>query len=203
MQIWTQTDESYGAKVAGLFGEMRVATSHGWRRADDVVVGDRVLTRDAGPQEVIAVGRSEIGQRDMGLDPSDWPLFVPVGVLGNQSDMIVMPEQLVLIESELAARLLGQRAVLIRAADLDSVAGVCRVTPAEPEGIVHLAFAKRQLIYGAGGAVLMCPLRQEADAKGRVMGYRVLSPGEADMVLSQEMMPGGMVQGQPVARCFA
>lgn len=207
MMIWTQAGPQQGQPTlpqaqrfewdhaaTGAISSTRVATSFGWRQIADLRQGEMVLTFDAGMQPLRHIERSDL-RRDMdSADPSHWPLSVPAGALGNSADMIIMPGQSVLVESALSERLMGERFVLIRAADLDSVAGISRVAPSGSASMVTLGFADDQVVFAAGGALLYCEGPGDlvgSRARGMMHAYRALTSAEADLVLSQDIMPLG------------
>ena len=71
-----------------------LATEAGPRLAGALRVGDRVLTRDNGPQEVRWIGRRQLGWRDLGLNPTLRPVRIAAGALGDgvpAADMLVSP----------------------------------------------------------------------------------------------------------------
>jgi len=190
----------------GVFAATRIATNDGWKATNDINVGDLVLTYDAGMLPVCGVNVHSLDPALTGVNPCDWPLFIPAGALGNLADFIVMPGQAALVESSLAADLLGQATVFIRAADLDSVAGVFRVSPTEEVDVAVLQFVQPQVIFGAGGALFGCAgLGDEPGIFSRSdqAKYPVLTASEADLVLSHEIAPAGagitQAAGHPTA----
>ena len=207
MMIWTEerrpapagrpmraARQAWADCPAGVFATTRVATSFGWRQVSGLVPGDLVLTLDEGMQPLAHVRHFDLDEEISTNDPSEWPVFVPAGALGNASDMIVMPGQSVLVESALAQRLMGQRSVLIRAADLDSVAGIFRVAPNDSAPVACLEFEDDQVVFGAGGALFHCRGADDlvaSRARGMYHSYRLLTSAEADLVLSQDILPAG------------
>lgn len=186
----------------GFFATTRIATPHGWRQASSLTVGDPVLTHDTGLQPIAAIRHMELGAELSAEDPSDWPLFVPAGSVGNTSDVIVMPGQYLLIESRLAERLLGTAHVMIRAADMDSARGVFRVAPSDQASVMRFVFRDEQVIMGAGGALFACQGQEgllAARARGIYQNYPRLTPSEADLILSQDIMPAAREGSPPLA----
>ena len=184
----------------GMFATTRIATPFGWRQAGAIRVGDMVLTHDAGLQPVVRVRHVDLSPGLAAKDPSEWPLFVPRGSIGNTSDMFVMPGQWLLLESRLSERLLGAAHVLIRAADMDSAMGILRVAPSDGAVVSLLEFEDDQIIFGAGGALISCRGQNEmleSRARGMYHNYRRLTPAEAHLILSQDVLP---LTGEPAPR---
>lgn len=214
MMIWTETQKqpmrrragmssrSISAKGAGFFATTKIATSLGWRQACDIRAGEDVLTFEGGLKPVKMVRRMRLDVAGGGADPSEWPLLVPEGALGNLAEFIVMPGQSVLVESELARDLMGSSMVMVRARDLDSVAGIFRVAPSEAVEVISLHFADDQVVFGAGGALFLCEGPADLLAQGHVPlrhKYRVLSGSEADLILNHEISPAGAAPARLLA----
>jgi hypothetical protein len=146
-----------GGKVSGLVTGTKVATSGGWRAVESISPGDRVLTFDAGMQQVTQVSRGVLWQGDEACPRHLWPLAVPAGALGNAQAMLILPEQLVVIESEVGEQLYGDSFTLVPAAALEGFRGIARVEPVETTGVVVLYFGTDQMIFGSAGALFFCP----------------------------------------------
>ncbi len=136
----------------GLFGTTPVATPDGWLPAAELVPGDAVLTFDGGVQQVTALFRAPFLE-----GPADlWPLRVPVWALDNRDEMILLPQQKVLIESDQAELLFGDPFALIPADALEHWRGIARFRPSAPAEVVQLRFDRPQVIYASRGVLLSC-----------------------------------------------
>lgn len=128
-----------------------LATEAGPRFAGDLRVGDRVLTRDHGPQEVRWVGRRRFGWRDLGLNPLLRPVRIAAGALGDglpAADMLVSPNHRFL------AALPGQPLTdaterLWHAHALIGRQGISRVD-AQTADYVQLLFDRHELLLSEG-----------------------------------------------------
>ncbi|MEM6727145.1 MAG: Hint domain-containing protein, partial [Pseudomonadota bacterium] len=170
---------------SGLLHATRVATEDGWRAVETLSVGDRVLTFDGGLQPIVAVSRV-INWPDHATCPDHAaPLEVPAGVLGNRETISMLPNQLVLVESDYAEDLTGDPFVLLPVEALEGWRGIERVAPRAPHEVIVLHFAEDQVIFAGDGALVhmqrearMLDLVWEENAAA----YHVLDRAEAQAV---------------------
>ncbi|MEM8979102.1 MAG: Hint domain-containing protein [Pseudomonadota bacterium] len=147
---------------SGIVAGTKVASNLGWRSVECIEPGDKVLTYDHGLQVVTGVTRSFlwIGEKD--CPESAWPLLVPEGALGNQSDLWIVPEQHVLIESEIAERVYGDPFVVIPALSLEGHKGITRSCPKQVIEVLQLEFDRDEVVFANMGALFFCPKQQSA-----------------------------------------
>lgn len=136
----------------GLFAATPVATPSGWCPAGDLSPGDLVLTFDDGPQPLNSVYETVIAEPP----PALWPLRVPVWALDNRDEILLLPQQRVLIEADQAENLFGDPFALIPAEALEPWRGICRARPLGGEVVVQLTFARPQILYASRGVLLSC-----------------------------------------------
>jgi len=138
--------------------------------------GDRVLTRDAGPQEIRWIGQSTT--RAVG----DFaPIVITAGTLNNTGDLVVSPDHRLFIYQRQDALGAGRSELLVRARHLVNGESVYR----QPGGFVEyfqLLFDTHQIIFAEGIAAesLLIDTRTESvlpDELRRSMGN--LLPGHA------------------------
>lgn len=146
-----------GGKTAGLAMGTKVATSLGWRPVEAVVPGDRVLTFDSGMQEITHVTRGVLWQGPDACPRRLWPLMVPAGALGNAQSMTILPDQPVVIESEVGKEIYGDPFTLVPAGALEGFRGIERMPPEAEAGVVTLHFHRDQVVFGSAGALFYCP----------------------------------------------
>ncbi len=140
---------------AGLVAGTLVETAVGWRRVELLRVGDHVQTFDGGLRQLRRVERSYYGADHGGYDLQE-VLHVPGGALDNCEDLFVMPDQMLMITSEVAADLLGTPSVLIPASALVGYRGI---TGQQPQGLVEaitLGFDDEEVIYANSGLLAHC-----------------------------------------------
>ncbi|MCC6001028.1 MAG: Hint domain-containing protein [Pararhodobacter sp.] len=143
--------------VGGICAGTLVATEMGWLAVQDLRAGDRVVTFDNGMAPVQEVAISRLATHAGRLPRAFWPLRVPTKALGNRQEMLLQPEQAVLLESDAAEALYGDPFVLIHAAALEGYHGIKRVAPPAELQIVSLRFRDDQVIYANGMVLIHCP----------------------------------------------
>lgn len=120
----------------------RITLADGTQRAiEDLAPGDKVLTRDSGPQPVRWIGRRTV--RAVGACA---PVVVTRGTLSNESDLIVSQQQRLFIYRRGQRRLAETSEVLIKARDLvdDESVFIRRGGFVE---YFHLVFDRHEIIY--------------------------------------------------------
>lgn len=114
------------------------------RLIEDLQIGDRVLTRDDGPQDIRWIGQSTT--RAVG----DFaPIRIAAGVLHNTGDLIVSPEHRLFIYQRSDELGVGRSELLIRARHLVNGTTITR----QDGGFVEyfqLLFDAHQIIYAEG-----------------------------------------------------
>ena len=176
----------YGARpvqAEGLVAGTQVATAMGWRNISAVQAGDKVLTFDDGLQAVLRVERTWIFT-DRSIPASAWPLHVPAGALGNRDDMVMLPEQAVMVESDLGEEMFGDPFTLVQAQALEGYKGIVRMAPRGATEVIKLHFAGEQVVFANIGALFHCPSSETATIADLledtyVPGYEVLSLAQA------------------------
>jgi hypothetical protein len=199
----------YGAdtaegETAGLAQNTMIATAMGWRPAEGIVAGDKVLTFDNGLQTVTKVTRTRLWEAVGDCPREFWPLEVPRGVLGNREVMHLLPHQTVMIESDAAEDLYGDPFSLIPAVALEGMRGIHRVPPAFDFEVVQLHFAEEQVVFSQNGTLYLCASSRDIidsvfeESKDPI--YRILPVAEARnlaAISEQEIFLGQPVgQGQ-------
>ena len=140
----------------GIVAGTRIATAMGWRPVEAIAAGDMVMTFDHGFRAVVSVRRSHLFAGCNACPRHLMPLAVPVGSLGNATPMLLLPEQNVLVESDLAESVFGDPFALIPAAALEGYRGIDRITPHQRIEIVTLTFAEEEVIYANGTGMIHC-----------------------------------------------
>lgn len=143
--------------LSGIVAGTRVATAIGWRNVEDLREGDAVLTFDNGLRSLLGIRRKALWDGN-GACPSRYqPLHVPRGAIGNREEMLLLPRQGVLVESDIAEEELGDPFVLVRAEALDGVCGISRRRPIFSPEVFVLEFEEDQVIFASSGALCVCP----------------------------------------------
>ncbi|MEM6375962.1 MAG: Hint domain-containing protein [Pseudomonadota bacterium] len=158
--------------ASGLLIGTRIATTLGWRAVEALTPGERVLTFDAGLQRIAHVARIKLWEQSEGCPGGLRPLLLPAGVIGNRSEIQVLPGQGVMIESDVAEELYGDPFALIPAQAVDDLPGLGRSEPQGGVEAIVLQFETPQVLFAEAGALLFCPGAQGAGAQsGAAMAH--------------------------------
>ncbi|WP_375550626.1 Hint domain-containing protein [Rhodophyticola porphyridii] len=160
----------------------RIRTENGDMTIEDLGPGDRVLTRDDGPQEVLWSGHRRMSGARLFAMPEQRPIRMRVGALGvdrPDDDLIVSPEHRVLVKGRAAQDLWGEPEVLVRAADLVGDRFITVDHSLRETHYVHLMLDRHQVIWANG-------LEVETFHPG-FMGLDHLEPRQRDLLI--EMRP--------------
>lgn len=169
---------------SGLLHSTRVATSMGWRAVEALAIGDEVLTFDNGGQKIVDIERI-INWPDHKTCPDHAaPLEVPAGVLGNRERIWMLPNQVVMVESDIAEAQTGDPFALVPVSTLEGWRGVKRVSPRAPHLVIVLHFERDELIYVGQGMLAFTPAQRSIldHAFGASM-YEPLDQSEAKSVV--------------------
>lgn len=130
----------------------RIATPTGERRVEDLEVGDRVITRDNGIQEIRWVGRREMTGVELDAAPHLRPVLIRQGALGKglpERDMLVSPQHRVLMSGEKPMLYFDESEVLVAAKHLTAMEGIDVVDVSETT-YIHVMFDQHEVILSDG-----------------------------------------------------
>ena len=167
--------------VTGFVAGTKVATQHGWQDVMTIKEGDVVLTFDAGLQPVIEVRTNLAWEGEFFCPEHLWPMHIPAGALGNREDMTIMPDQTVLIESDVAEEVFGDAFTMIKAASLEGYRGITQDRQMNLFKVVTLVFENEEVIFANSGALFHCP-GIEGDL-GEDSDYTVLDEDQAELLI--------------------
>lgn len=143
--------------ASGLVTGTRVATNIGWRMVEAIAPGDLALTFDGGMQVVRRITRNILWSSPKNCPEHLWPLHVPAGAFGNQNDMQLLPEQIVMVESDAAEESFGDPFALMPAAALRGFNGIYPVKPHGDIVVYTLHFDQEQVVFACSSALFHCP----------------------------------------------
>ncbi|HHN73387.1 MAG TPA: Hint domain-containing protein [Thermopetrobacter sp.] len=183
-------------------------TPEGARTIETLAEGDRVLTRDDGPQEVLWVGSRHITGARIYAMPHLRPIRIRSGALGGahpSPDLIVSPQHRLLLKGAVAQELFNTREVLVAASDMLNDRTILRDHSLREVRYYHLLLARHQVVWANGVEAesfhpahtsldTIEPAQRAAlldvlpDAATRPHGYgpaarRMLTPSEAAILL--------------------
>lgn len=110
---------------------MRIATPKGERRVEDLKVGDRVITRDNGIQEIRWIGSKTLDGKTLAANPHLKPILIQKGALGGglpESDLLVSPNHRILVANDRTALYFDEHEVLVAAKHLVNNQGIQAVS---------------------------------------------------------------------------
>ncbi|WP_298914870.1 Hint domain-containing protein [uncultured Roseobacter sp.] len=182
----------------GIVAGTRVASNLGWRVAEALTVGDKVLTFDNGVQTIMDIQRATLWADGTEIAKGLWPVVIPAGALGNAQEVTLLPDQGVMLESEAASDPLGDPFAVVPAQALEGLCGIRRSPPAHPVELITFYFARDEVIYIDGGLLIHCPRSvvhlQDMMAPEEVL-YEVTSVTQAREILKDsEMTRQALVQ---------
>lgn len=172
--------------TGGILAGTHVASNLGWRPVEALAVGDQVLTFDNGMQPITDLYRETLVTGDGAVSALRAPVFIPVDALFNRAPMWVMPDQGILVESDVIERQFGDPFAVVPACTLDGFRGITRVPPGARMELVVPRFEHDQVIYVEAGAMGYCPTNRDLleyafDVPNDT--YNVLSVGDARALL--------------------
>lgn len=131
----------------------RIATPDGAIRIDDLREGDRVLTKDNGPQEVLWIGARRMTGARLFAMPRLRPIRFRAGALGIEmpdDELIVSPEHRMVVHGEVAQALFNTDEVLVQARDLINGRTVTVDSQLREVTYVHLLLPAHQVVWANG-----------------------------------------------------
>ena len=129
-----------------------IATPTGERKVEDLEVGDRVITRDNGIQEIRWVGQKTLNGIDLIHAEHLRPVLIRAGALGNglpERDMMVSPNHRVLVSNDKTALYFEDSEVLVAAKHLTGLDGV-DVVEASHVTYIHFMFDQHEVVLSDG-----------------------------------------------------
>ena len=178
-----------------------IAVPGGTRDVSDLVVGDRVCTRDSGPQPVRWIGRRSLSTGDLRAHPHLRPIVVRAGALGPglpERDLRVSPQHRLLVSSKPALRMFGTNEVLAAAKHLVDLSGIEVDQSGRPVDSLHIACDRHEVICAEGapteslylGPQTLASLSPEARAELVALFPALKSPRRAAPPAARLIVPG-------------
>lgn len=170
---WKEKTTSIAARPAEISGAMdgllitgqggfvsgtHVASNLGWRAVETLSVGDKVLTFDHGMQTIVDIQRETLFAPEHALSSAQRPVLVPAGAMNNRTELWLMPDQGMLVESDAAIDVLGDPFAVVPARALKGLRGIRAVSAAADRmDVTTLAFVDDEVVYVEGGMLAHCP----------------------------------------------
>lgn len=147
------TTSAPGESVICFASDALISTPTGPVPIARLAPGDRVLTRDNGPQAVLWVGQTTLSGLALRRHPHLRPIRLRRGALEHgrpEEDLCVSPSHRILVEGPHARELFGCDEVLARACDLVDYHGIAPDTALHGVTYVHLLLEAHQVIFANG-----------------------------------------------------
>lgn len=154
------TDYANALREDGLAVGTMVQTPYGMQRIEALQPGDLVMTFDNGPQPIAAIHSTTIAGASLPRHKA-FVMQVPAEALGNNRPVRMLPNQEVLIESDIAEEVTGDPFVLIPAVLLGGYRRLETEALAKDFKVIMLTFQNEQILQVEGGLWVAC--RAEAD----------------------------------------
>ena len=141
-----------------------IRTPGGDRRVEDLVPGDLVLTRDAGPQEIRWISGQYISGARLHAMPHLRPVRLRNDALGlgrPEGDLLVSPDHKVLVSGPRAQDMYNCDEVLVAAKDMVNDLNIIVDHGVRDLRYIHLMFERHQILWAAG---VPCESYHPADA---------------------------------------
>lgn len=130
----------------------RIATPRGEVNVETLKVGDRVITRDNGLQNIRWIGNVAMSAADFQRREHLAPVLILKGALGNdlpERDMMVSPNHRMLVANDKTVLYFEESEVLVAAKHLTGLMGVKRVQNVDTN-YIHLLFDQHEVILSDG-----------------------------------------------------
>lgn len=131
----------------------RIATPDGPRPIEALRPGDRILTRDNGPQPVLWTGYRRMSGARLYAMPHLRPIRFRSGALGQgrpEGDLLVSPQHRMMVKGPAARALFNTSEVLVAAQDLIDNRAVLVDTALREITYIHLLLERHEVIWANG-----------------------------------------------------
>ncbi len=129
-----------------------IATPQGERLVQDLKVGDKIITRDNGLQEIRWVGAKAMDYKALAAHPYLKPVLIQKGALGNglpERDMLVSPNHRMLVANDRTSLYFEEHEVLVAAKHLVNHRGVHEIDSMGTT-YLHFMFDQHQVVLSNG-----------------------------------------------------
>ena len=150
--VSTRISESAEGVVCFTPGTL-LETPEGLRPVEDLVAGDKVVTKDNSTEQVLWVGNRNVSGARLYAMPDLRPVRIRENALGAGrpgGDLIVSPDHRMVIEGDAARALWGEPEVLVAARDLIDGNGVTRDMAAKSVTYIHLMLPDHHVLVANG-----------------------------------------------------
>ncbi len=151
------THSGAGAEVAGgvicFTPETLISTEYGPRAIAQLRAGDRILTRDNGPQEILWRGHRRMTGARLHVMPHLRPIRFAAGALGlgrPDQELLVSPQHRMLVKGQAALALFNTPEVLVAAQDLVNDRTILVDRSQREVTYVHILLPQHNIVWANG-----------------------------------------------------
>lgn len=152
-----RTHSGAGARVAGgvicFTPDTRISTPEGFRQIRQLRPGDKILTRDNGPQEVLWSGRRRMSGARLYAMPHLRPIRFKANAIGlyrPDEDLLVSPQHRILVTGSAAQALFNTSEVLVAAEDLVNDTTITVDHALREVTYVHILLERHNIVWANG-----------------------------------------------------
>ena len=152
-----RTHSGAGARVAGgvicFTPDTRISTPDGLRQIRQLRPGDKILTRDNGPQEVLWSGHRRMSGARLYAMPHLRPIRFKANAMGlcrPDEDLLVSPQHRMLVTGTAAQALFNTSEVLVAAEDLVNDATITVDHVLREVTYVHILLERHNIVWANG-----------------------------------------------------
>jgi hypothetical protein len=152
-----RTQTAAGARTAGgvicFTPDTRIATPEGPRRIQTLRAGDRILTKDNGPQEILWTGQRRMTGARLYAMPHLRPIRFRAGAMGSgrpDEDLLVSPQHRMLVRGAAARALFNTAEVLVAAEDLLNDHSVIVDHALREVTYIHVLLERHNIVFANG-----------------------------------------------------
>ena len=127
-----------------------IAIAGGQKLVESLQAGELIQTADKGLAAIRLVHMRTLSADHLKAYPNHGPVRISAGSLGHElpgRDLIVSPQHRILIRSNIAERMFGQREILVPACQLVGLQGISRVGATGPVHYIHILLDHHAVIY--------------------------------------------------------
>ncbi|SFR48576.1 cadherin-like domain-containing protein [Litoreibacter janthinus] len=130
-----------------------IATPRGEVLVEDLMVGDKVITRDNGIQEIRWIGAKRMDGRELQANPHLQPVRIQKGSLGNglpERDMLVSPNHRMLVNNDRVSLYFEENEVLVSAKHLVNPTEGVQTINSMGTTYIHFMFDSHEVVLSNG-----------------------------------------------------
>lgn len=132
----------------------KILTPNGEVAIENLVAGDRVVTRDHGAQEIVWIGATELSPVHMDIIKNLRPILIKKGALAKDlptQDLRVSRQHRILVRDWRAEMMFGSEGgVLVPAFTLCNDSTIVEERPTQNVTYIHMAFNNHEIVYADG-----------------------------------------------------